>query len=140
MVLGANATVVSGLQVSFTSPNPWDYYTLYRIANETYQADGNLTDSDSVNMDFSSSYSSSAPTTSTITSYVAQATSGVVTLDLGSNASITYGYSTATLYETGNDSTVGFSGGTNVHQFNDTGSSRPVVDLYHNVFGRRYDN
>ena len=121
LVLGANATVVSGLQVSFTSPNPWDYFTLYRIANETYQADGNLSDSDSDNMDSSSSYSISAPTTSTITSYDAQATSSVVTLDLGSNASITYGYSSATLYETGNDSTVGSSSGNNVRQFSDTG-------------------
>ena len=72
-------------------------------------------------MDSSSSYSISAPTTSTITSYDAQATSSVVTLDLGSNASITYGYSSATLYETGNDSTVGSSSGNNVRQFSDTG-------------------
>ena len=109
--------ISSGQHASTLTSPGWGTDSLYQVVNESFSTGTGSNQGGSMNLNANVTLSGSEASTLTITDTDTLTTTQIVTVVLGSNATISSGWDSDSLYETGNDSTTGPSSGTRVHQF-----------------------
>ena len=117
MTLGSNAVISSGQQATTLIGTGWGTDSLYQVVNESFSTGSGSNQGGSMNLNANVALSGSGASTLTVTDTDTLTTTHIATVVLGSNATISSGWDSDSLYETGNDSTTGPSSGTRVHQF-----------------------